>query len=112
MRGRLERDNQRTAVQWAYTQGIVGIKLTMLGGRGVAGWPDYLFVLPTGRVLFVEFKRPGEGLTQLQEHKHGVLKQRHQQVETIDDVKEFKRVIAVAMGAAPIPEGCVGVPPL
>lgn len=49
---------ERQACSLIYKRfGIVGVKLTV---RGERGWPDRLFLLPGGRPLLIEFKRPGE----------------------------------------------------
>jgi hypothetical protein len=40
-----------------YVDRIGGLAIK-LGNSGVRGWPDQLFLLPNGRPLFIEFKRP------------------------------------------------------
>lgn len=61
----LESRIQKKVVDYARKKGAVAIKVTTLGARGSAGWPDYLF-LYEGKALFIEFKREGGKLTPLQ----------------------------------------------
>jgi len=39
---------------WATSQGALVLKV-----QGAKGWPDRLILKPSGKVMFVEFKRPG-----------------------------------------------------
>lgn len=41
---------------------------------GFAGVPDRIVLLPGGRVVFVELKRPGKAPRKLQQYVHGLLK--------------------------------------
>lgn len=45
-----------------------------MNGRGNRSWPDRLVLLGEGRLLFVEFKRPGEKPTVGQEENHKMLR--------------------------------------
>jgi hypothetical protein len=65
--------------------GILSIKLVM---RGNSGWPDRLFVLPDGRVVWVEFKREGESPRAKQSHIHELLQAFGHKVSTYDNVEE------------------------
>ena len=51
----LESAIEGTVVRWGKANGIRTLKI-----RDARGWPDRLF-LCDGRVLFIEFKRPGSG---------------------------------------------------
>lgn len=55
------------------------LKLNVLFSRG---WPDRLVFIPGGRPFLVEFKRPGETLSPLQEKCHAMLKTLGYDVET------------------------------
>lgn len=59
-------DVQSPAVKWARAQGWLCIRL------GKDGWPDYLFIR-AGRVVFIEFKRPGGERKRRQEKKRADL---------------------------------------
>lgn len=47
--------------------GLPSLKLNVAGQRG---WPDRLVLLPGGRCVFVELKRPGAQARALQLHVH------------------------------------------
>jgi hypothetical protein len=58
----LEKDIERKACEWAKSQGWLVYKFTSPNRRSV---PDRLFIRE-GRVVFIEFKRPGGRLTEMQ----------------------------------------------
>jgi VRR-NUC domain len=97
----LEKNLQRSCIRYATSLGALCVKLSALGRYGNAGFPDYLIILPNGRVLFVEFKAPNGALTKLQEHWQAKLRAAHQQVHTVDSGGDFRLILTVAMGAAP-----------
>lgn len=67
MRRRLEASIESSAVTAVYkSYGVVGLKFTP---KSKTGYPDRLFLLPHGRAVFMEFKRPGEDLRALQDHR-------------------------------------------
>lgn len=53
-----ERDIEKHFIQKIESLGGVALKFTVPGQRG---WPDRLAILPGGRVIFVELKRPKGG---------------------------------------------------
>jgi hypothetical protein len=52
-----ERDIERACVHYANCRGVLSRKLR----PPPAGWPDRVFILPSGLAWWVEFKRPGSG---------------------------------------------------
>lgn len=46
----------------------VALRALKLNGRGMAGWPDRLFIMPDGKSIFIEFKRPGGVVSDNQEN--------------------------------------------
>lgn len=67
----LEKDIERAACEWARSQGWLVYKFTSPNRRSV---PDRLF-LRDGKVVFIEFKRPGGKLTPMQEREIRKLQQ-------------------------------------
>jgi hypothetical protein len=58
----LEKDIERKVCKWAQDRGWLAYKFTSPGRRSV---PDRIFAR-AGRIVFIEFKRPGGRLTDLQ----------------------------------------------
>jgi hypothetical protein len=86
MRNALERDVEVPAVSWAKAQDILHLK----GNRqGNTGWPDQEFFL-MGRMVFVEFKRPGSDLKRNQPERCEELVARGFTVGVFDDLETFK----------------------
>ena len=59
---------------------------------GFRGMPDIVGVLPGGQAVFVEVKRPGEGLSPYQDGAHRMLVAQGAKVATVrsvDDIKEW-----------------------
>jgi len=54
----LELDIEEEACNQALDLGVINVKMKAAGNRG---WPDRLFLIPGGRPLFIEFKRPEDG---------------------------------------------------
>lgn len=52
----LEKDIEQTVVDWAKAHGFLALKVTFTEN----GYPDRLFISPSGHTIFIEFKRPGE----------------------------------------------------
>lgn len=62
---------EKKVTEWAEDVGFIAIKFTPKGDRG---WPDHLFISPTGDHIWIEFKRPGKKPTKLQWHRiHQIL---------------------------------------
>lgn len=53
-------------VAYAKSRGLVSVKLTMLATYGFAGLPDRMFLGPGRLVFFIEMKRPGGKMSDLQ----------------------------------------------
>lgn len=89
----LESDIERKAVAMIMNRlSVVCVKLTT---PGETGYPDRLVVLPNGRVLWMEFKRPGELPRPKQSYIHEQLRKLGHHVEVCDDaVKAFEIVEA------------------
>ena len=88
-------------VKRATEMGIKHIRMSFR--RGVtAGWPDDLFLIPGGRPLFIEFKRPGKEPTPLQYHRLGELRDLGYTAIWTDSADEACSAIASAVGAAAV----------
>lgn len=60
----LEKSIEKAVVDYAKKRGCLVRKMN---GQGARSWPDRMFITPTGRIFFIEFKRPGGKLTPGQE---------------------------------------------
>ena len=54
----------------AYAKKVYGIKVLKVNPLWAAGWQDRIFFIPGGRVLIIEFKRPGGKSSKLQQQRH------------------------------------------
>lgn len=61
--------------------------------RGRRGWPDKFYFFPGGRLLLVEYKRPGEEAEPDQKAIHRKLRRRGFQVLVIDQVEEARSMV-------------------
>ena len=84
---------KRVAADALEKLGVVSLKLTL---RYDAGWPDRFFLIPGGRPLFIEFKRPGDLPRALQEQRHATLRKLGYQTEVCDDYEDAMRLIEQA----------------
>lgn len=64
-------------------------KLNVMGRRG---WPDRMVFMDNARILWLEFKREGEGLRKLQEYIHRKLRKKGHVVYT---VYSFEEAVAI-----------------
>jgi len=89
----LEKDIERLVCEYAKKRHWLFFKFKSQNQRGV---PDRIFVLPCGRVIFAEFKRPGKKPTDLQLHVHDKLKRQGCTVWVIDNLTTGKQLIDAA----------------
>lgn len=60
---------------------------------GRIGWPDRLYLHFKGKVLFIEFKQPGEKPKRLQEFIHEKLRRYGFRIEVVDNVRDGRAII-------------------
>lgn len=65
------------------------IKLAMLGGRG---WPDHTVIMHGGRIIFIEYKRPGGAFQPLQKLMHRKLGEFGFEVYVVDSKAQVDRI--------------------
>lgn len=95
----LERDVIRKTLAAVKPLGIPHIRMAMMNGV-TSGWPDYLFLLPGGRTLWIEFKKPGAKPTALQAHRLATLDALGFECAVIDDHEKGAAQIRRAYEAA------------
>lgn len=84
----LEKHIERPVVEYAKKRGVIVRKMD---GFGYRAWPDRMLLGPEGRVLFIEFKRPGGTTTPLQAQLHSQLEALGHEVQVLDDVAKAKK---------------------
>jgi hypothetical protein len=89
------------AQRYAKKAGIVSIRMVFRAGPS-AGWPDFLYLIPGGRPLFIEYKAPGGKPTPLQSHKIETLKDLGYDVELCDSADKAIQALTARMGSAPV----------
>ena len=85
----LEKTIENKCRLYASGQGWLSVKLNPINARGI---PDRMFI-GHRRLLFVEFKRPGQAPRRNQAHWAERLMDYGFRVETIDSVETFKDII-------------------
>ena len=88
----LEKHIEAKVCEHARQRGLLVYKFTSPARAAV---PDRLFVLPGGRVFFVEFKRKGERPTAPQTREHARLQAHGVSVFVIDNVADGQALIDV-----------------
>lgn len=85
---------QAAVVKYArQTLGVQAVKLSTMAYRS---FPDFLFFIPGGVPLLIEFKAPGAKPTLLQRACHEDLAKADYETKIIDNVVEGKRAILTA----------------
>ena len=85
-----EKTIERELVKRVKEEGGIAYKFTSPNRRSV---PDRLCLLPGGKILFVECKRPGAKVTQLQAREHERLRQMGFDVVIVDNKKDAREVL-------------------
>jgi hypothetical protein len=86
----LEKQIEAKVCAYAKERGLMVYKFTSPARAAV---PDRMFVLPSGKIFFCEFKRSGEKPTQAQEREHHRLRQYKVVIYVIDDVIAGLRMV-------------------
>jgi hypothetical protein len=66
------------------------LKLNVLGR---VGWPDHIYLYFGPRVLFIEYKRPGEKPKKIQGYIHELIRSYGFRVAVVDDIGQGCRII-------------------
>ncbi len=82
-----EADVEKAGDEEAQRLGALPVKGTFRGRRS---WPDKFYFFPEARLLFVEYKRPGEEAEPDQAAVHRKLRRLGFQVLVIDDAEDAK----------------------
>ena len=83
----MESQIQARVIEFARRRGVIARKLSF--GEG---WPDYMF-LWKGRILFIEFKRPGERPKPLQVYVIELIRKQGFEVILVDNIIDGRRAI-------------------
>ena len=94
----LEKTVERRVCQRALNE--LGVANYKLAGAGQKGKPDRMFLIPGGKPLLIEFKRPGEEPEPLQESTHKILRLLGYLTEVHDDERAAMLSIRKALDAA------------
>ncbi len=86
----LEKHIEAKVCDYAKQRGLLVYKFTSPARAAV---PDRLFILPSGRMFFCEFKREGQKPTPPQEREHKRLRQHKVSVFVIDNVDDGLRTV-------------------
>jgi hypothetical protein len=95
----LEKDIESKVVAWAKKKNFLAIKVRFQD----AGYPDRLFISPSGHTIFIEFKRPGEKPDPLQRYRIRTLQQRSIPAYWTDNYVEAVRILERALEPETVP---------
>jgi hypothetical protein len=90
---------QKRSIAFAKSLGAESIRMVFRSGVA-RGWPDVLFLVPGGRPLFIEFKKPGALPTPLQAHRISAMEALGYDVCVADSFDKARAAIARAVGRA------------
>lgn len=90
-----ERKVEKECCDYAKWRGCLALKMDP---RRHIGIPDRLFVLPNGRTLWVEFKRPGKTPTEIQWARIIKLQKLGQSADWFDDYAGFRKTLDRLLG--------------
>ena len=88
----LERQEEQYLTKMVQSLGGLSLKLTSL-----IGIPDRLVLLPEGKVIFVELKRPGEKPRKIQEARMRQLKKLGFKTYVVDSYEQIDRLLIEVM---------------
>ena len=86
----LERDIEAAVCRYATARGWYVRKFSSPNHRSV---PDRVFIAPSGKVLWIEFKRPGGKLTDAQAREAEKLREVKQTCLMVDTVQDGKDLV-------------------
>lgn len=86
----LESDIETKVTEYSKEQGCLSLKLNVLGR---IGWPDRIYLYYGARVLFIEFKKPGEKPRKIQAYVHSILRKYGFIVIVVDNISDGQRGI-------------------
>lgn len=86
----LEKEIEAKVCDYAKLKNVLAYKFTSPARMAV---PDRMFISPSGRIWFCEFKRKGMKPTEAQAREHLRLQQHKVSVFVIDDVEQGKLMI-------------------
>lgn len=89
----LEKEVDSKIAEYARKRGLIVIKLTMLAMYGFAGLPDRMFLGPGRLVFFIEMKKPGGKMSELQKKWQEIIESLGFHVYECDDVEYGKQII-------------------
>jgi len=75
---------------------VLGLKTLKLHVRFSRGWPDRLVLLKDGKILWVELKRPGGKVSELQAKLHKEMLEWGHKVHVIDSKEGIDNVLGTA----------------
>lgn len=90
----LESAIEHRVCDYAKSRRVLSYKFTSPARRSV---PDRLFIVPGGRMFFIEFKRKGQSPTAAQAVEIGRIRLQRACVYIVDSVEQGKKVIDLEM---------------
>lgn len=96
----LEKNIEQTVVDWAKEHGFLALKVKFVDN----GYPDRLFISPSGHTIFIEFKRPGEQPRPLQSYRIAELVKRGIPATWTNSAVEGINILRAALESSRLPD--------
>lgn len=94
---------EKSVVKWAKLRGIDSVKMEI---QSYVGLPDRLFLVPGGKPLFMELKRPGSKAREIQRYAMNTLKQKGYDVVVCDNRDDAIFHLERRLGTPSVSKGC------
>jgi len=96
----LEKDVEGKASKYAESIGYLSLKINVVAQRG---WPDHLYINPHGYHVWIEFKKPGEKPSKLQDHRLKQLREQGAEADWTDNYEEACWILDANLDATRLP---------
>lgn len=90
----IEKDIERKVCDYAKSAGMLVYKFTSPSRAAV---PDRMFITPTGKVWFIEFKMAGMRPTPMQQREHERLRGHRVDVAVVDNVDDGRSIVDIML---------------
>lgn len=96
----LEKDVEKKASDYAESIGYISLKVNIVAQRG---WPDHLYINRHGHHVWIEYKKPGETPSKLQNHRLEQLRERGVEATWTDNLAKAGYILDANVDTTRLP---------